>query len=43
MIQKNDELEVNIIDNGFEGEGIAKVDDVVIFIDGALARRNSSN
>lgn len=32
MFRKNDELEVEIIDNGFEGEGIAKVDDFVIFI-----------
>ena len=29
---KNEELEVNIIDNGFEGEGIAKVDEFVVFI-----------
>lgn len=32
MIKKNDELEVEIIDNGFEGEGIAKIDEFVIFI-----------
>lgn len=31
-IKKNDELEVEIIDNGFEGEGIAKLDDFVIFV-----------
>ncbi|MBR1540152.1 MAG: 23S rRNA (uracil(1939)-C(5))-methyltransferase RlmD [Clostridia bacterium] len=37
MIQKNDELEVEIVDNGFEGEGIAKVDDFVIFIPEAIA------
>jgi len=43
MLKKNDELEVNIIDNGFEGEGIAKVDNFVIFVDGALKRRNNSN
>ena len=36
MIQKNDELEVEIVDNGFEGEGIAKVDGIVVFVDGAI-------
>ena len=36
MIKKNDELEVEIIDNGFEGEGIAKVDGFVIFIPEAI-------
>lgn len=33
---KNEELEVNIIDNGFEGEGIAKVDEFVVFIPEAI-------
>ena len=33
---KNDELEVNIVDNGFEGEGIAKIDEFVIFIPEAI-------
>ncbi len=33
---KNEELEVDIIDNGFEGEGIAKVDNFVIFIPEAI-------
>ncbi len=32
MIKKNEEYEVEIIDNGFEGEGIAKLQDIVIFI-----------
>ena len=32
MIQKNEELEVEIIDQGYEGEGIAKVDSFVIFV-----------
>ena len=36
MIKKNDELEVEIIDNGFEGEGIARVDEFVIFIPEAI-------
>ena len=35
-IQKNKEYIVNIIDNGFEGEGIAKIEDYTIFIQGAL-------
>lgn len=40
MIKKNDELEVEIIDNGFEGEGIAKVDKFVIFVPEAIAGEN---
>ena len=32
MIEKNGEYIVDIIDNGYEGEGIAKIDDKVIFI-----------
>ena len=36
MIKKNDELEVEIIDNGFEGEGIAKIDEFVIFVPEAI-------
>ena len=35
-IQKNQEYIVNIIDNGYEGEGIAKIDNFAIFIPGAL-------
>ena len=35
-IQKNKEYIVNIIDNGFEGEGIAKIEDYTIFIPGAI-------
>ena len=35
-IQKNKEYIVNIIDNGFEGEGIAKIKDYTIFIPGAI-------
>ena len=31
-IQKNQEYIVDIIDNGFEGEGIAKIDNFTIFI-----------
>ena len=33
-IQKNQEYVVDIIDNGFEGEGIAKIDNFTIFIPG---------
>lgn len=32
MLNKNDELIVEIIDNGFQGEGIAKKEDKTIFI-----------
>ena len=35
-VQKNKEYIVNIIDNGFEGEGIAKIKNFTIFIDGAI-------
>ena len=35
-IQKNKEYIVEIIDNGYEGEGIAKIDDFTIFIPGVI-------
>ncbi len=35
-IQKNKKYIVDIIDNGFEGEGIAKIDGFTIFIPGAI-------
>ena len=35
-IQKNQEYIVDIIDNGYEGEGIAKIDNFAIFIPGTL-------
>ena len=35
-VEKNKEYEVAIIDNGYEGEGIAKIDDFTIFINGAI-------
>lgn len=35
-IKKNQEHIVDIIDNGYEGEGIAKIDNFTIFIEGAL-------
>jgi len=35
-IQKNQEYIVDIIDNGFEGEGIAKIDNFTIFIPGVI-------
>ena len=31
-VEKNKEYIVDIIDNGFEGEGIAKIDGFTIFI-----------
>lgn len=35
-VEKNKEYIVDIIDNGYEGEGIAKVDNYTIFIPGAI-------
>ena len=35
-VEKNKEYIVDIVDNGFEGEGIAKIEDFTIFIAGAL-------
>lgn len=35
-IKKNQEYIVEIIDNGFEGEGIAKIDGLTVFIPGAI-------
>ena len=37
MIKKNETYRVEVIDQGFEGEGIAKIDDMTVFIEGALA------
>ena len=36
LVEKNKEYVVEIIDNGFEGEGIAKIDNFTIFINGAI-------
>lgn len=36
MISKNEEFVTEIIDNGFEGEGIAKIDGMVVFIPNAI-------
>ena len=36
IVGKNKEYIVEIIDNGFEGEGIAKINDFTIFIPGAI-------
>lgn len=36
IVEKNKEYIVDIIDNGFEGEGIAKINDFTIFIPGAI-------
>ena len=35
-VEKNKEYIVNIIDNGFEGEGIAKIENFTIFIPNAI-------
>lgn len=36
IIKKNKEYVVEIIDNGYEGEGIAKIENFTIFIQGAI-------
>lgn len=36
MLKKNEEYIVDIIDNGFQGEGIAKIDGMTIFISEAI-------
>ena len=36
-MQKNEEFIVDIIDNGMDGEGIAKIDGFTIFVPGAIA------
>lgn len=36
MLQKNEIYEVEIIDNGYQGEGIAKIDNFPIFIQNAI-------
>lgn len=36
MIKKNEEYVVDIIDNGFQGEGIAKIEGITVFIDQAI-------
>ena len=35
-VEKNKEYIVEIIDNGYEGEGIAKIEGYTIFIQGAI-------
>lgn len=36
MIQKNQDFEVEILDNGLDGEGIAKIDGYTTFVKGAI-------
>ena len=36
MIEKNKEYIVDIIDNGYDGEGIAKIDNFTIFVEGSI-------
>ena len=36
LIEKNKEYIVNIIDNGYDGEGIAKIDNFTIFVPTAI-------
>lgn len=40
MIEKNKEYVVDIIDNGFSGEGIAKIENMTVFIQGAVKGEN---
>ena len=35
-VKKNNEYILNIVDNGYDGEGIAKIEDFTIFINGAI-------
>lgn len=36
MLKKNEEYVTDIIDNGFQGEGIAKIDGMTVFVDKAI-------
>ena len=36
MIKKNEKYFVDIIDNGFQGEGIAKIEGITVFVDQAI-------
>ena len=36
LVEKNKEYIVDIEDNGFEGEGIAKIDNYTVFVQGAI-------
>ena len=40
MLNKNEEYIVDIIDNGIQGEGIAKVNNITIFIPNTLKGEN---
>ena len=35
-VEKNKEYTVEIVDNGFQGEGIAKIDNFTVFVKGAI-------
>ena len=35
-VEKNKEYEVKIIDNGFDGDGTARIDDFTVFVKGAI-------
>ena len=39
-MKKNEEYIVDVIDNGYEGEGIAKIDNFTIFIPNAIKGEN---
>lgn len=40
MLAKNEEYVVDVIDNGFQGEGIAKIDGMTVFIPNAIQGEN---
>ena len=36
MLKKNEEYIVDVIDNGFQGEGISKIEGIPVFIAGGI-------
>ena len=40
-VEKNKEYKVEIIDNGFDGEGIARINDFTVFVKGAIKGETS--
>ena len=43
QVEKNKEYIVDIIDTGFQGEGIAKIDGLTIFIPNAIKGEKAKN
>ena len=42
-MNKNEEYVVDIIDNGFQGEGIAKIDGMTVFIPNVIKNEKNIN